>query len=509
MFIMLRAGLDGPRIRCAQVSADGIWRHTMTRDTDRVRVLGRKALPFVAFTVLLLTAGCPNLFRPEEPANDDDFDWSSDDMAPAEEVNAAAADLYASLAREEDPRALLGILLSRFAAVAVIENDGQAIDALIDDLVTTGVPVFADFHPGVLADGFADRMMVSAESFFESLETFLAPSSSYPGHVLFSKLGFMTSDAVWSHIYNVIVHEFDGVSWVPKKEYEPQEVLPALVYALAKERAGDGASDEPWIDGYLDPLQMKLLTYAFLYAATDDPASARSSDGSGTKGARTRVAGFVGDLLGIPIGYVQALKSCATSSTLIYSHEITVNADPSIIWKHQTEQASPPAYESDPTVEVRFSFTPHTAAHRLFLETLMMASLPQNGPVPGKPVSWSLRQPLMWRTSTDVDLAEYGSLTYQENLTDGTGKARAVFTAADEIPPDQRDTVRAATGEIFATVRGLIGPGIQALERIVVALNPEAGKDSARVTVQYYEPTDGPSPGQSWLPRLAPLSLDL
>ncbi len=139
----------------------------------------------------------------------------------------------------------------------------------------------------------------------------------------------------------------------------------------------------------------------------------------------------------------------------------------------------------------------------------MMASLPQNGPARGKPVNWSLRQPLMWRTPADVDLAGFGSLTYQENTTDETGRARATFTAVDEIPPDQRNTVRAVTGEIFATVRGLVGPGIQTLERVVVALNPEAGKDSARLTIEYYEPTDGPSPSQSWLPRLVPFALDL
>ena len=480
--------------------------------TDCVRVFGRRTLPVVAFIVVLVTAGCPLLFPPDESANDgdsdNDYDWPSEGPTQAADVNAAAAALYACLADGEDPSALLEVLLARFAEVVLIEDDEQLIDELIDELETTGVPVFADFHPGVLADGYDKRMMVSAESFFESLETLLMPDSDYP-NILFSKLGLMTSEAVWNHINHAIVHELVGFSRVQKEEYEPQEVLPALVYALAKERVGDAQNDEPWIDGYLDPLQMKLLTYAFLYAATADPDSARSTQGSGSSGARSRIAGFVGDFLGIPIGYVQALKSCATSSTLIYSHEITVTANPDSIWKHQAENSSPPAYESDPTVEVRFSFTPHTAAHRLFLEALMMAKLPQNGPVPGKPVVWSLRQPLMWRTSTDVDLAEYGSLTYQENVTDENGRARATYTAVDEIPADQRDVVRAATGEVFATVRQLIGPGIQGLERIVVALNPEAGKDSARITVQYYEPSGGPSPGQSWLPRLVPLALDL
>lgn len=489
----------------------------MQGSVGRLRVFGRRALPVLALIVLLLTAGCPPVFPPDEsasdnpsgPGNDNDLDWPSAGPTPAAEVNAAAAGLYACLAREENPTALLEDLLARFATVVAIEDDVQIIDQLIDRLTTTGVPVFADFHPGILARGFEERMMINAESFFESLETFLMPSSAYPGFVLFSTLGIMGSEAVWNHINFAIFHELDGIAWVQKEQYEPREVLPALVYALAMERAGGDDSGEPWMDGYLDPLQMKLLTYSFLYAATAEPASARSTGGSGGSGTRGRVAGFVGDFLGVPIGYAQALKSCAVSSTLIYSHEITVTTSPDSIWKRQTDQSNPPAYESDPTVDVRFSFVPHTPAHRRFLEVLMMASLPQNGPARGKPVNWSLRQPLMWRTPADVDLAGFGSLTYQENTTDETGRARATFTAVDEIPPDQRNTVRAVTGEIFATVRGLVGPGIQTLERVVVALNPEAGKDSARLTIEYYEQTDGPSPSQSWLPRLVPFALDL
>ncbi len=403
------------------------------------------------------------------------------------EIKAWSQDIYNALDNGQDLAPIIEDILAYFAPVFDTEDDSH--EDLVYECIYAGVPFFLDAHSKDIAQGYSQGIMVDADSFFQSL--------NQAGFDESTEIIMLDYNNVWTHIWFYIITD---ALMQERDEFYPHEVLPALLYYLSLERGG--SQPDAWGDGYLDPLQFTLLNYAFNYAAIDMGGEVETAIFK-RKNIRRMVTGWVGRIIGVPTDYEEAAKECIIAPQYLYSYLIDLELDPDLIHKKQLEIVDPPDYESYATVQVDFYH--ETGPFRQRLLDYLEFELPENGPQPDKPVEWTLQTPIMWRSPEDVDLSEHGEISSGEFNTDEEGKARATYTAEDEIDEDQRETQTSDTGHIYVRIKDLMLGRMRGVERAVVAMNPEVGEDWQRLTVNYWLP----SPNAEWVEPLKPPPLDL
>ncbi len=265
-----------------------------------------------------------------------------------------------------------------------------------------------------------------------------------------------------------------------KPVYGPAEKLPALIVALASERAvrRDVTDSDPvWGDGYLDPLQFTLMLYAVLYsvekpvqsgaqtialnllAAAAEPSSVIETLRSLRRGL---IAGEIGKFVQVPLELTQASSVVLCASVLIYGHKTTVQADPDEIW--HDDGAKPAHSRLTTTLVFQDNYWDEFEQfdHRDFLG-LLGCNPPPRGPVAGNPVEWS----------TDL-VPRHGNFDFMQEITGSDGQANSVFRTVKETTSPARRTpqnVRATLGTVTVRINGLV-PGWSRLEWIVTRAKP-------------------------------------
>lgn len=443
----------------------------------------------VLFAMVFVVGGCPLFFGSGTGNGGDDVG-----VVTLAELRAAAASIYDAIEGEADVASAIDTLLGDLVPVLNVDDD----EDLIFEHKSEAVPVVLDIQIEALATGYTAGVLVEADSLFGSLAA--------AGITSFSRIDSVESSVVWNRVVEIA----ESTS-----QYGQAEVVPALIYELARARLRDGVGEEAWGDGFLDPLQFELLSYSFHYAsvAHEEPSGnhpARSLIDRETlrsrlkKAAKNRITGWVGDFIGLPLTPSQAFSSCIAASVVLYSYQISLNLDPSLVHRRQEAYPERP-YQSAITMTVSFSFVPGGPGREAFLKYGLGTNLPANGASPDKPVVWTLRRPSAWRG--DGDLSHFGELSATESTTDSQGIAAVVYTADDE--PNETGDTRAVAGLVIGRVKQLMGKRINTLETVVVALNPDVGQGAKWLNVHYLDDGEDPSPGQSWLPAVQPPPLDL
>ncbi len=409
-----------------------------------------------------------------------------EEMVDLSTIKTWTGNLYEALEDEQDLVPAIEDILSYFSPIFTTTDNSQ--EELIFECIYEGVPFFVDYQVEKIASGYSQGMMVEAQSYFDSM--------NQAGFEESTEIGLLYSQFVWANLQLLV----SDPSMMPRDEFYPHEVLPALLFYLSDERVDSYIN--PWGDEHLDPLQFTLLNYALNFAAVDMSGEVETAL-FGRRNIRRAVVGWAGRIIGVPTSYKEAAKECLIAPQFLYSYLIDLEAQPELIYKKQTEKPSPPPYESQALVQV--SFYHETGPFRQRLLDELDFELPENGPQADKPVEWTLQTPIMWRRPEDVDLAKHGDYSSMEIKTDEAGMARATYTAEDEIDEKYRDYLTADTGHLYVRIKDLMLGRMRGVERAVVALNPEVGEDRSRLTVNYYLP----SPKNSWAEPLKPPHLDL
>lgn len=482
------------RVSLAHMRREAIMHNSLPSVPDRARRRdGHRTRLFavVMLAMLLIVGGCPLFF---DFVTRDGTDEAHDGVITLAELRAAAASIYDALEEEADVASAIEALLGDLVPIFDADDD----EDLILEHLSEAVPVVLDIQIQALAAGYSAGILVEADSLFGSL--------AEAGITSFSRIDSVESTVVWNRVLQIAQST---------NRYGQTEVVPALIVELARARLGDHGGEEPWGDGFLDPLQFELLSYSFHYASVDhegpseNPSARSLTDREALrarlkKAARNRITGWVGDFIGLPLTPSQAFSSCISASVVLYSYQITLELDPSLIQRRREEQPEWP-HQSAVGLTVSFSFVPGGRGREAFLRYGLGTDLPANGASPGKPVVWTLSKPSAWRG--DGDLSQFGELSATESTTNAQGLATVVYTADDE--PNQTGITRAVSGLVIGRVRQLMGSRINTLETVVVALNPDVGQDAKWLNVHYLDDDADPSPPQSWLPAVQPPPYDL
>lgn len=425
---------------------------------------------------------------------------ADEEKVSAAEILSIAEELYSTLEDDGDIEKLIEDILIRFAPLLNLEEELDLALQLVDE----GVPFFTTIHPEALAEGFKKSFLVTVDSFFEGLNDGSIEKSG--------SLGYVSPDAM-EQFYDQYL---DGKDYLLEAD-----VLPFLITALAQARGEENFQNTYWQDGFLDPLQYTLLTYAFHYAAVDRPEITtariwRPITPSVKKVIKKGVSGVVGGILGVPIGPKDAAKATIVASIVLNSYNVDLAVTPDRIWRRRPEAPEAVPYKSDVTVLVSFDFIPRNRSVETFLDVIA-DGLPEIGPAKDIDIQWSLEEPVVCRIlfpPAGNKLKDHGSLNPQDTRTDGDGRARAEYVTVDDIPLSERDSVAVDMGFVYVYLGRLLGWGTRTMEAIVTTLNPIPTMDMSLLSVRYHNPGTPPNyPGptiyQKWGPTLNPLWFEL
>jgi hypothetical protein len=404
----------------------------------------------------------------------------------AETVAKVAQGIYDAQAAGEDLGPYISEVMASFG-VPTLDNADTKSGGVADQRLEKGLPLLTSTLVAGMADAYADGSLVSVDDFVAGLIE--------QGAVLRFPYS-MTGEPLSKEMLGVTLTPY---AMADVDQYEPGQVLPALVVALGKERAerrGIEAPDPVWADGNLDPLQFVLMLYTIMAPAPSDAAGSQGS----LRTIRVPVQGLLGGLGGfvadqirdqitsevqtvveVPLDQKEAAQVSVCASLLLYGHKVTMTNQPKLLWHRRA------GVDSVTTVDALLEFQDdyydnYLAIDHWVLEKLANCTLPRRGPIGGKPVAWSVSSGLEGHGDYDITASE----------TDDDGKAVASWRTVPEDSaqcywtfPNQRDAV----GATIAKVSNLV-PGWGTLERIVGFLRDTGNAGDAPLTVLYYVESD-------------------
>ncbi len=368
--------------------------------------------------------------------------------APANlsDVKAIARQVYDQVQAGQDLKPLLGGIFEGLGIPVLSESaDGNKGVAMIK----AGKPAIFDVQLDMIGQGYANGIAVNLDSFMADLTDHGVQDASTSGPLTSAYLKAAMTGLVG------------------KTSYSPQETLPGLVIALGQERArrlGLTASDPVWGDGWLDPLQYALLAYGFSFPGIHSVTGVKFTNPTANWGSLTWVkngtnqtsSGFFDNLLKNlnPLNY----SDYVICGLYTINHTQIVMVGPQAVYHKQSDVTSPPPYQATITGSLLISAPSPTQRDLLILAG---CKIPNNGPLPGKTISWSL----------DSVAQQHGSFTKTDSQTSGDGTATAVYQTIDETTPQAARiplTMKKAQGQIQAEVLGLVDghPKLEAAGRL-------------------------------------------
>ncbi len=399
-------------------------------------------------------------------------------VVPASEVQLVARGIYDQIQQGPpfDP-ADVSFLFSVFGIPTV----GSTNDSAFQAVVASQQPFMMDFQVQAIATKLGQGVYLSLDSFIaEMAARGVVDRTGQP----------LTRAYLTSGLAPLVTQD----------SYQPREVLPALVLALGRERARRIPVSNPdavWGDGLLDPIQFNLLLYSFMEASVPHPqhlmAGQRPSKAhrpeDGVPWVPTLggwaigqipgiIIGYIGSMVGYPLGPLSSLQAVIGASVVIYSYDVQVTADPAEIWQRTDSPNNP--YQSQITATVNFNFRQDVdSLPKQIGLWLSGCDLPMNGPQDNVPVEWEI---------TD-ELPQHGSLVQSDLQTWMGGKARATYKAIDEPVPQVLRSVgspTAAIGCVYVRLTSIL-PKWPNLLAVVRVGNPAAAAGNAWLTVFYYK----------------------
>ena len=399
-------------------------------------------------------------------------------------IKEVAKGIYDARAANEDLIPYISGVMEAFEVPTLGDSDLATADARLSQ----GLPLFSTTEAARLADAYNDNSLVTVDAFVDGLNeqgvTLRAPYN-YNGT-------FVTKDAL-ALLFVQFAYADPDANGVP---YESGDVLPALVHALGQERANrvsPTSVDPVWGDGYLDPLQFTLLLYSIMSSDPNAvPAPAAMKTISIARGAvgtfvqnrvRSTVGSKVGQYVEVPMGAKDGAQVSVCASLLLYGHKVTVTNTPREIWHGPN---TPNVTVVKMTLEFMDDYyNNYLSIDRWMLEKLGNCVLPHQGPIPGKPIEWSVSSSLEGHGNYDVTPAE----------TDVNGEAVASWRAIHDTIPQGCNiswNQRQAVGATEVRVGSLV-PGWSTLEKIVGFLKDTGNTGDASLYVDYYDWSQDPN----------------
>jgi len=426
------------------------------------------------------------------------------------DLRAVAAEIYDQVALGQPLSADdVALIFGFFGTPMIASTDGAGFQGQMD----AGTPPVLDFQAEAIGRALASQTLMPVDAFLAGL----------------SDAGAATAATGTPLTAGGLANELLPIAQA--QTYTPEELLPALVVALGRERAlrSGGTLDPVWGDGMLDALQTTLLLYAVEYDAiaqgaalsatkagetattiTAGPVRSRTSGAAITSGAdaseraagavpphgtagstlpfagrlggavRGPITGFIGNLIDFPLGYTQTPGAVICASVVLYSYTMSLDVDPDLIARRRPDEPGTP-YKSTASAHLEFNFNRDLDSLPKQIAFFMGGcDLPPNGPA-SKPIKWRL----------DGDLPDHGALVQQDASTDTSGNATALYQAADELVPKQLRAFQyqnTATGNVWVEATDLM-PKWKNFEAIVRPIaTGNAGKINRILQVNYYNP---------------------
>jgi hypothetical protein len=367
------------------------------------------------------------------------------DSMPAEEIAREAGRIYEGVKTGGDVGGMIAQVFGRFCVpVLRAETDG----ARIERRTSAGLPVLLDLQVAAMARSYADGTRVPLSSMISA----------------FAENGARQKDPAGPLTLEGLTESLTAFSAQPA--YAPGEQVLAFILTLGRERAAltaGGPSDPVWGDGWLDPLQMTLLTYAIHFAtpsasgqATEAaPLSWRSMvGGDNEEGGFFDWRAFVkllGRKLEFPVTVDQAVRSSLCVSIVLNGYKFTVSSSKDRLVR---EVASTDAS----TISAVLMFVDTYPQEIQSLMRKYQCELPKPGASSGKEVTWAITGAL----------PDHGKLRDAQEQTNDSGQATAVYeTLPGELIPEELRILRKdETGTVDVRAKGMV-PGWRGLEAAV------------------------------------------
>ncbi|RMD84614.1 MAG: hypothetical protein D6815_03805, partial [Candidatus Dadabacteria bacterium] len=405
-------------------------------------------------------------------------------------------------------------IFESFSVATVASSDGAGFQAALD----AGQPPLLDFQAAAIGTAMAYQTLMPVDSFLTAMGS--------AGAALASSGSPLSAAALGAELLPI----------AEAQSYSGDQVLPALVIALGRERArrAGGSNDPVWGDGMLDALQTALLLYEIEYSAlspaappmiaaspqanrmspaplvrgtsrgeapghpaADAPQPQAVAVNAGTtppvargigsalptlsplipKVIRGQIGSRIGKLIDFPIGWTSSIGATICASVVLYSYQMTLDVVPDLITRRRPDENT--EYRTTASAHLEFDFQQDVNSLPkqigLFIGS---CNLPPKGPA-SKPIEWSI----------DASLADHGALVQKDASTDVLGNATATYQAVDEIVPKElrafalQDT---ATGNVWVKATDLM-PTWKTFELAVRPLvNGNGGRANHILQVQYY-----------------------
>lgn len=417
----------------------------------------------------------------------------------SQSVQAVAKVIYDAWEAKEDLTPYIRAVLEAFNVPTL----GDAHISVAQTRLDQGLPLFTETEARNLADAFSRNSFVRIDTLESALgEQGVKVTISVPGY-------FSSSQPMGPGMLSYVMMPYslssEYLSW------KEDEVLPALVLALGRERFKriklSGNIENPvWGDLYLDPLQFTLLQYSIMSkkGSSSGKSVPKVALPSG-KRVPLDVAGWlkdqiqgevtskVGEQLEVPTDAKAGAQVSVCASLLLYGHKLKVKTDPAEIYylgagsPNLTKVTATLTFEDDYYKDDYYGGG--ASIDRWLREKLFNCTFPRKGPVPGKSIEWSVSE----------DLERHGHYDVTGSQTDADGESLATWRANDnKIPSGCSPTSfkKSAFGVATAKVKGLV-PGWSTVEAIVgYARGSDTGTTGeSRLEVFYFESEDISCPG--------------
>ena len=471
----------------------------------------KQCLNFLFIALMLVSAGCTSV----TPAPGTQVIPSSEPPAnmpePAAQNSSQALDnvagmIYDAAATGQNLNSYIIGVMTAFDVPPLGEND---LD-LAKERYSQGLPLMFLPQVPIMADAFLNGSYVSLDSFIAAVNE--KGATQQRGNEPLTR--------------EYLTQRFGN--YTGKSQYEPGQVLPAFVLALARVRADRFPSNDPdplWGDGLLDPLQFTLLLYGVSYSGSNRTSSqapvmavaipqnlemsfakgvyrgALAGDlaRSAMSGGKDLIVDFIkdqveGEIIGevqemveLPLDQQEAAKISVCASLLLFGHKMEVTNTPNLIYHKDGEK--PWATQVNVTLTFQDDYYKSTEVSMLarwMIEDFTDCKLPPPGPVTGKPLWFSVSAGLIGHG--DFDMGNEGGLDKPSLQTDSHGKAFASWKTVPETSPKSQRTFynqRDAVGAIIVRAGGLVSD-FSTLELIVNHLRDTGGVGNAPLTVIYY-----------------------
>ena len=443
-------------------------------------------LIFSSMLLLMPAFGCKGPAGPEFPSEGDkdpgtiiEEDGRTGTIA-AETLESFAGKIYDDVERGEQESSLLS-----FVEALDLYQGPVGLTGFIT-LVDQGEPFILGEQIAAMSEGFEEGILVCVESFVESMREWGVFERG-------------TAKLITKPSFDQV---FTGL--LAKSQYQRNEVIPAFILHLGRERARRSAGyryDHIWSDGHLDPLQFLLLTYSIFLSGEEAissssvqtvqpgknlsiPTDADWSDfveGNIKNGLRDFVRDRISEALGIPLSRSDAIKAAIAASVVLYSYSFEMEAESGSVlnMRYPENPTGSDPHETMLTATLSFNFTPRNEFSRAIVEYCYGEPIPENGPVSTKPIEWS----------SEGELDSYGTLHVHSTMTNPAGIVQSTYSTNDEkVPKDLRITELrgAAGGTVEARAEDLLPHkwrGLAAIAREV----KDIGLAAQYITVSYHE----------------------